>query len=115
MTERQLQVAAIELLRLNRDWLVFHVRNEGRAGVAAGRRNKREGMLAGVPDIVVQAGPVVAYIELKTPTGRLSAAQVEFREYCATWGVSWYLCRSVEDVYAAALEVRKKMVAACRI
>jgi len=61
--------------------VIHHVQNEGKTTLAQGARNKAKGKRAGVPDITV---PIPngkfhgLYIELKTTSGKISAAQKEF-------------------------------------
>lgn len=57
------------------------------------------GLRAGVADLVVWVEPgAVAYMEVKTETGRQSDKQKRFQLACENHGLEYYLVRSVEDV-----------------
>jgi len=60
-------------------------------------RAKKEGMAAGVPDMVVIApGGLVAWIEFKTAKGNLSAAQHEWILRLEDYGFPVAVCRSAD-------------------
>lgn len=71
---------------------------------AAGSNRIRQGQMItmglrpGVADLVVWLPEGIAYVEVKTATGRQSPAQVRFQERCERAGIRYYLVRSVEDV-----------------
>ena len=59
------------------------------------------GLRPGVADLVVwwpATPPVIGYLEIKTPTGKQSPAQVKFQARCIEAGVPYDLARSVEEV-----------------
>lgn len=62
--------------------LVVHVPNEGRRSWAEGKRMKRKGLVAGVPDVLVlhpgNGYPGLA-LEFKVGRGKLTPAQYEWR------------------------------------
>ena len=64
MTERQFQSAVLQLARWAR-WMVFHAYNSRRSN-------------PGFPDLVLVRGERCIFAELKTDTGRVSAAQEEW-------------------------------------
>lgn len=97
-TEHALQVAVVKYLR-GRGLTVLHVPNEGKRGIREAARLQREGVVAGVPDILVMDWPPF-WIELKAPKGRLSAAQIAFGAAAVDLGWGWYVCRSLADVEA---------------
>ena len=60
---------------------------------------KREGVKAGMPDIaIIGTDGYSAFLEVKREGGRLSPAQIEFRDWCAANRVPFAVVRSVEDV-----------------
>jgi len=68
---------AVELVRPELS-TIHAIPNGGNRSAATGAMLKREGALAGVPDLhlpVPRLGYASLYIEVKTPQGRLSAAQ----------------------------------------
>ena len=81
---------------------IFSVPNE-----AAGGNQIRQGQMItmglkpGVSDLVAFIpGRGVTFIEVKTPTGKQSPAQVRFQERCKDFGVEYCLVRSVDDAMA---------------
>ena len=78
-TEYQEQVLLVARIRLLSDILVFAVPNGGKRGKAEAVRMKAEGVLPGVPDLVIpepRGGFCGLYVEVKrTQGGRLSEAQ----------------------------------------
>ena len=80
--ERDLQVSAVARLRqeqLAGNLMFCHVPNEGKRSRKKGFKMKREGMVAGAPDLIVWlAGGRSVCIELKTDRGDLSEAQRNF-------------------------------------
>lgn len=69
-----------------------------------GARMKRAGVKAGVPDILVIHNGRPLFIELKSPTGRISPEQRAVSEQLEKCGARWAVCRSIENV-AWALSV----------
>jgi hypothetical protein len=98
ISEESLQIQVFQYLELKHLW-AFHAKNSGRKSIGAAVKDKRLGVRAGVPDIsIIHGGPVTHYIELKTGKGRLSPAQIEFRNMCTCFDVPWALCRSLDEV-----------------
>ncbi len=59
----------------------------------------------GHPDIAgILSGGRALYIEVKSPTGRLSKDQRRFRDMAESLGALWILARSVADVETALNE-----------
>ena len=62
------------------------------------------GMKPGVADLVlwvpVGKKTAIAYLEIKTPSGRLSDAQRRFMARCADSGIPYGVARSVDDAMA---------------
>lgn len=86
-----------------------HSVNEGKRGRAAAGIAKAMGQRPGWPDFVFIWSdgaplPLVAFVELKTESGRLSGNQEGFRDDAKVIGADWALCRSFEE-FRAALEV----------
>ena len=62
------------------------------------------GLFPGVADLVAWLPSGIAYIEVKTETGKLSPRQEKFRARCAEYGVPYYVVRSVSDVERIMLD-----------
>ena len=107
-SEHSLQSAIMQYLAvaLPATYRAFAVPNGGRRDRITGAILKREGVKAGVPDIIiVRDGGSVAFLEVKTPTGALSASQKEWRDWCGENRVPWALVRSVGDVQAFLVDL----------
>jgi hypothetical protein len=52
----------------------------------------------GISDLIAVRGGRTLFLEVKTPTGTLSAAQIEFGGEVKTQGGEYYVVRSIEDV-----------------
>lgn len=67
----------------------------------AGIRLKKEGVKAGVADIIVcYRGQLIA-LEVKTKTGRLSTHQKRFKNEIEVCGGKFFVVRSIEDAHEA--------------
>lgn len=101
--ESDIQQAAFEEIRFRRKesplWdCVFSIPNQG---VGRNKRLQLEGAKAGVWDILIAVprGMVpMCWIEVKTKTGYLSEAQVEFGNLMRSQGCLMYVCRSTEEI-----------------
>lgn len=105
--EHGIQAAIMRYLdtALPASYRAFAVPNGGKRDKITGAILKREGVKAGVPDIViVRNGGFVAFIEVKTQAGRLSNSQVEWRDWCGANSVPYAVVRSIGDVQAALLD-----------
>lgn len=99
MLERDIQHDCVQWVRTEHpDCLVFSVPNE-----AARTRSQffaYSGMSKGAPDLVVVLPEKVVFVEMKTKKGRVRPEQAEFGEACASLGVSYHICRSLEEFQA---------------
>jgi VRR-NUC domain len=79
-TEEQIQVAVCDHLRLRAhpDVLWCHCPNGERRDARTGAKLRRMGVLAGAADILLWHRGNSFALELKSPGGRLSEAQLEF-------------------------------------
>jgi len=110
-TEHQIQAAFFARLAVTiwRDYPVFAIPNQAEGGgttraMIQGARRKAEGRRAGVPDICVaiaRGGWHGMYLETKTPTGALSAAQREWLTTLADNGYAVAVCRSTDELWQA--------------
>lgn len=99
-SEHKLQVALMDYLAFagRKDLHWFAIPNQSNRHIANAAKMKAEGVRAGTPDIcfVLDAGRV-AWLEMKTATGRLSASQEWFRDMAIRLGHHWALARSVDE------------------
>ena len=95
--EDQLQTQVFEYLAI-RGIFAYHPKASGKKSIHSAVRDKKLGVKAGVPDIVIIDKGKHFYIELKAGKGKLSPAQIEFRDYCYEWSIPWELCRSLDEV-----------------
>lgn len=108
--ESLLQEAIVAYLRavLPRSVMVHSVPNGLHTSKASGAIAVREGLLEGVPDLMlVRSGGSAAYIEVKAGKGRLSPAQQAMIAWCQENGVPVTVARSIEDVrgFLASLSI----------
>ena len=59
------------------------------------------GVFPGFADLIVLTGGQVLFLEVKSPSGRLSPAQKAFRDMVKAQGFGWALVRSIEDALDA--------------
>jgi hypothetical protein len=99
--ESKLQADIVKLLQAH-GVFCHAVPNEGAAGNKVRTMQMiTMGLRPGVADLVVwwrTSPPLIGYLEIKTPTGKQSPAQVKFQARCLEAGVPYDLARSVEDV-----------------
>jgi len=103
MTEEQLQIATIAYLR-SLGFMAFAVPNGEHRTERTGARLKRQGVLAGVSDILVLNHPGLA-LELKTATGVVSKHQESFGAAVIAIGWAFRVCRSLSEVEQAVFDV----------
>jgi len=58
------------------------------------------GSFRGAPDRIIHLNGRVVYLEIKTPTGKLSAYQEAFCEQCRADGIDYWVVRSSEELEA---------------
>lgn len=92
-------------------WL--HVPNGELRDPAAAGKLKAMGTKPGAADCLILGwrGSGFIWIELKSRSGRLSADQKAWRDWCRAIGAPWFLCRSLEDVVESleSLQIRLKV------
>ena len=102
--EEDLQRACVAWLEiaLAADWRFLHIPNQrGTRSETENRILKALGVKAGAADLLILSphGPVY-WLELKSPTGSLSTAQRDWRDWRRANGLPWALIRSLEDLVA---------------
>lgn len=95
--EAAIQRAIIARLKLS-GIVCHHSPNAAKRTVIGGRRIKQDGMITGWPDLTV-VGPegLVAFLEVKAPGGRLSAAQAEIGRMLIHMGHLWTVVHSQDE------------------
>lgn len=105
--EADAQRAIVQVLRvvLPRGSVVHHAANEVPAGDRRGKLRQAilvgMGVHPGFADLIVLSGGRVLFLEVKSPTGRLSRSQIVFRDMVQAQGFAWTLVRSVEEALGA--------------
>lgn len=100
--EDRIQAAIVQALSLLGIY-VFMVANDaaGATSPAKGARLKAMGLRAGLSDTVLIGPDCRAYfLEIKTPTGRLSESQKKFEALCIKRGWPYAVARSVDEAVA---------------
>ena len=107
-TEHLEQVKFVQRVRhFRHDLLIFAVPNGGYRNPKEAVRLKAEGVLAGVPDLILAraAGKYHGlYLEFKTPKGKTSDDQKKVIEKLELEGYCVKVVRSCEAAWAALLE-----------
>lgn len=52
----------------------------------------------GLPDVVMHRNGKVEYIEMKTPTGRMSEYQIAFGKRCLDEGIPYWVIHSLDEL-----------------
>ena len=101
--EARIQAAIVAWVRLAApELLIFHVPNGGFRTKAEAARLKWTGTVAGIPDLaIVTPGGRVHFLEVKSPTGRLSPDQISIRHLLIALGSAPAICRSIDDARRA--------------
>lgn len=105
--EADAQCAIVQALRfvLPRGAIVHHSVNEVASGDRRGKTRQAilvgMGVHPGFADLIVLSEGRVLFLEVKSKTGRLSPAQMVFRDAVQAQGLAWGLVRTVEDALAA--------------
>ena len=105
--EADIQRAIVHTLRivLPRDAIIHHSANEVGSGGKAARQRQAiltgMGVFPGFADLIVLTGGQVLFLEVKSPSGRLSPAQKAFRDMVKAQGFGWALVRSIEGALDA--------------
>ena len=113
-SEAQEQTALVSHLRLalGRDWKVAAIPNGGSRNVLEAVNLKRQGVLPGIPDLVLlgPAGTTI-WIEMKSKTGKLSAEQGAMNAWMVDQGHICLVCYGRDD---AISQLQKMRVLKCR-
>jgi len=108
--EADLQRAVVSALRvaLPRTAILHHCANEVAEPGSRGARRQAilvgMGVHAGFADLMVLCDGRVLFLELKSLKGRLSPAQVAFRDAVLAQGFGWALVRSLDDALGAVAD-----------
>lgn len=102
-SESDLQAAVVQFLglALPPECWFCHIANEGKRGPKAQAELKRSGVRAGCPDLLIVWLGRCIWIELKTLSGSLSAAQKAVHKHLWSAGCKVHVCRSVGEVVRA--------------
>jgi hypothetical protein len=91
-------------MRLVPGAFIFHIANQGKRSVVAGRILKSAGLVPGLPDVwtllATAEGTIVRCIELKSERGRLSAVQKQTIAQLEACGVEVAVCSDLDSALA---------------
>ncbi len=103
--EDAIQRACVQFLELRKPpCLWFHPPNGGARSKVEAAIFQGLGVKAGVPDFIFLWYCGRGVVEVKTPTGRLSPAQKNFRDACHEMEIPWALIRGVDELAGVLLE-----------
>ena len=98
--ERAIQVAIVKALRQHCKFVWFAVPNGGKRHIHTAIKMKAEGVRAGTPDLVfVLPQGRAAFLELKSEEGRLSDAQIQFRQEVQALCAYWAVAHSIDEAW----------------
>lgn len=106
MTEHEHQVQFVAWFRKTfSDVLIFAIPNGGQRNIAVAAKLKAEGVTAGIPDLFIPAWSL--WIEMKTPTGRLSEPQKAIKAYLEQLdGHSYLIGQGFQDIREKITQLR---------
>lgn len=117
-TESRIQQACVRWFRYqypHLSTLLFHPKNEGHGDRIAGAIAKAEGVVPGVPDLILalpNASHSMLCLELKTPKGRQSESQKLFQTSVEAATAQYNIIRDIDtfiavvDAYMASVDER---------
>ena len=94
--EHNLQVSIINYLRLNKIFC-FAVPNGGSRNAREGANLKKEGVMAGVSDLIILLPNKAIFVEIKTDKGRQQETQKLFEEKVKGLGFDYLVWRNIDD------------------
>lgn len=98
MRESLIQRAVME------HWRALGVPNSLVAAIPNQRAHGQYGLTPGLPDLLVLGPRGVGFIEIKTDTGRVSAAQAAFKALCVVLGIPHAITRGRAEPIAVLRE-----------
>ena len=109
MNEDAIQQHVVHLMRSygREDVCYFAVANGEARSLATGAKLKRQGVIAGAPDMVFVVDGFFYGLELKTDSGRLSPSQSEFGDWIKSAGGTYLVAHGLEE----AVRLLKQMKA----
>ena len=98
--ESKIQIACVNWFRLQYpQYLIFSIPNGGSRNVIEAVRLKKEGALAGIPDLQIITDKKVFFVEMKDGKKKPTPNQLEIHDKLLTLGVSTFVCGSFDDFY----------------
>ena len=99
-------ILVARLRQFHKDLLVMSIPNGGKRDPRAAAQMKREGLLAGAPDLLIaepRAGWHGLFVEMKRADGQTSAVQKEVIEQLRKRGYNVIVCKGADEAYKAIL------------
>lgn len=96
----QAQLLGVLVVAIRPELRVIAIPNQGKRSLITGRRMVAEGLTKGVADLLIMFPAdegAIAWLEMKTPKGRLSDEQHGFHAICERLGHRWGMAQSVEE------------------
>ena len=98
--ESDIQINCVNWFRLQYpepNYLIYAIPNGGNRNVKTATWLKKEGVRAGMPDLVIHAKNKMFYVEMKAPLGVLQLSQKETHKILKNLCVNVYVCRSFDE------------------
>ena len=94
--EHYTQCAIVDYIRY-KDELVFAIPNGGSRNKIEAANLKREGVLAGVSDLILVYPGRIVFVEVKSRNGKLQESQKLFRDTVQKLGYEYIVIRSLDE------------------
>ena len=96
--ESKIQQACVNWFRLQYpQYLIFSIPNGGSRNVIEAVRLKKEGALAGIPDLCIITDKKVFFVEMKDGKKKPSPTQVEIHAKLKALAIEIYVCGSFDE------------------
>ncbi len=96
--ESLIQQSIVQYFNLKHsEGIIAMIPNGGARNPKTGAKLKKEGLLAGIPDLIVILQGKVIFVEVKTSVGRLSTSQKEIHKKMSGLGFEVVVVRSLEE------------------
>lgn len=100
--EGDIQEACVNWFRYSfPNYIVFATPNGGTRNAREAVQLKREGVLAGVSDLIVVIENAVLFVELKTKHNKQQESQVAFQKAVERLGHTYVVCHSLQEFQLA--------------
>ncbi|KFN38959.1 MAG: hypothetical protein JU82_09230 [Sulfuricurvum sp. MLSB] len=98
--ESRIQRTCVKWFRLTYrepDYLIFAVPNGGNRNAITGAVMKKEGVRAGINDLIIATKGIILFVEIKTEKGKQNQNQIDIMNMLRSFGYDYAVCRSFDE------------------